>query len=142
MTAFLAALTATVLPGDDGGPHGDAPLPSGAFLALDAAGHAEALALVAAEAGGEGAFVAANAEGRAEILARAEAKSPDRVRAFVAACLDSYYQDAAVIAAMGWRLAPPQPRGHDVPDTASECFPLLDRVTARGPIWRDPRGRS
>lgn len=127
MSAFLDAVLDTLLPGVEG-------LPKGSKIGLDAAPHTEALRLVASEAGGEASFVTASAGARADILRRVEARPT--VQTLVAAALTRYYQSEAVITAMGWRTAPPQPTGHKVAATDAATWERLERVKARGRIWR------
>ncbi|MBL8689977.1 MAG: hypothetical protein JNL04_12795 [Rhodospirillaceae bacterium] len=127
MTAFLDAVLDTLLPGVDG-------LPSGSRVGLDPAAHAEALRVIGAEAGGDAAFVAASTDARSEILRRVETRPA--FQALAAAALTRYYQSEAVVTAMGWRLAPPQPTGHKVAATDAATWERLEKVKARTRIWR------
>lgn len=125
--SFLDAVLDTLLPGVSG-------LPTGSRIGLDASPHADALRVISTEAGGEAAFVSASADARADILRRMETKPV--VQALVAAALMRYYQSDTVITAMGWRAAPPQPTGHKVAATDTATWERLEKVKARGRIWR------
>lgn len=127
MTAFLDAVLDTLLPGADG-------LPAGSRVGLDPAAHAEALRVIGAEAGSDDAFVAASPDARSEILRRVETRPA--FQALAAAALTRYYQSEAVVTAMGWRLAPPQPAGHKVAATDPATWERLEKVKARKRIWR------
>lgn len=127
MTAFLDTVLDTLLPGVDG-------LPPGSRIGLEPASHTDALRLIAEEAGGEAAFVSASADSRADILRRVESKPS--VQAIVAAALIRYYQSEPVVIAMGWRVDPPQPIGHKVMATDAATWERLEKVKARGRIWR------
>jgi hypothetical protein len=127
MTEFLDAVLDTLLPGVDD-------LPSGSRIGLDPAAHAEALRAIGAEAGSDAAFVAASPDTRAEILRRVETRP--EFQALAAAALTRYYQSEAVVTAMGWRLAPPQPTGHKVAATDAAIWERLEKVKARKRIWR------
>jgi hypothetical protein len=136
--AFCNAVIDAICPGLAGG----MPLPAatGIGVAGSAYGarHAEVLAAIAAEAGGAEAFVAASPAARAEILSRVEAKQPAVFRRLVQAVIADYYEAPAVLAAIGWRTEPPQPLGHRLEPMDEGLDALLERVRARGPIWRKP----
>lgn len=127
MSAFRDAVLDTLLPGVSG-------LPAGSTIGLDASPHAEALRDIANEAGGEAAFISASVDKRAEILRCIEGRAA--VQALITAAMMRYYQSEAVIAAMGWRTAPPQPTGHKVAATDAATWERLEKVKARGRIWR------
>lgn len=79
------------------------------------------------------AFLAAGEEARAEILRGLERAEPTRFGAMVAALIALATAHPAMLEAFGWRAAPPQPEGHMVP---AGDLAALERVRARGPIWR------
>jgi hypothetical protein len=138
--AFLTAVVDTILPGETRSPESRVPLPSGskAGVALEADNqrHAAILRVIAENGGGEEAFVAAGATQRAAFLADVEKRNFDAFRALVTALLQDYYETPSVLAAMGWRAGGAQPLGHDVPEADEATLALLDRVRARGAIWR------
>jgi hypothetical protein len=57
-------------------------------------------------------------------------------KALLGEAMASYYDSPAVLAALGWRVASPQPHGHDVAPGHDTMLQLLDKVRARGPLWR------
>jgi hypothetical protein len=141
--AFLMAVIDTVLPGEARAHGPAAPLPPGssAGLHLDANGsHAAIIRRIAGHSGEDG-FVAADPAGRAAILADVEKESFEAFRALVTSLLQDYYETPGVLAAMGWRAGGAQPEGHAVPEADAATLRLLERVRARGPIWRDPGRR-
>lgn len=83
----------------------------------------------------EAGFASAGPDRQIEILRYVERRAPAPFQGLVAALHRLYYQHPGVIAAFGWRAAPPQPDGHVIPGTDAEDFAA---VAARGPIWRDP----
>jgi hypothetical protein len=66
----------------------------------------------------------------------AELNVPDAFKALLAEALATYYEAPAVIAALGWRAAPPQPHGHDVAPNDDATWRDLEKVKARGQLWR------
>ncbi len=135
MSPFIAAVLDTLLPGEADAPEA---LPSGSRAPIDFAdlttAHADALRAIATEAGGEAVFVAASPDKRADAIRRVEATAP--FQALLAAVLMRYYQSDKVTTAMGWRLEAPQPHGHKVAATDDATWERLERVEARGRIWR------
>jgi hypothetical protein len=132
--SFLACVLDTLLPGDKESPE---PLPTGSGIGIEA--HdlpADALRVIAAEAGGEAAFEAAPSALRADIVRRVEVASPALFQALLAAVLMRYYQSDTVVTAMGWRLEPPQPRGHKLAATDAATWERLEKVRKRGRLWR------
>ena len=132
--ALLTAVLDTLLPGDDG-VAGPAPLPPASRVIADLAplqSLAQALLdqLVATK------FLAADHAARADMLRALERSAPEEFRRFLDRVLAAYYQDPAVLAAFGWRDEPPMPRGHALAGEDAATLLLLDRVRARGPIWR------
>lgn len=138
---FLSAVVDTILPGEREGHGAAAALPSGTQAGLvlrpDDRRHAGVLRLIANRGGGEAAFAAASPEGRAAVLAAVEQESFEAFRALVATLLQDYYETPAVLAAMGWRGGGAQPQGHQVPQADAATLRRLDKVRARGPIWRE-----
>ena len=131
--AFLDAVLATLLPGDSTG------LPGGAAAGIDLRAYDEAapvLDLIAAAAGGEAAFLAALPAARHAALAAAEARSPEQFRRFLQAILADYLETPAVLAAFGGSATPPQPGGRALAEMDSETLAALERVRARGKLWR------
>ena len=143
--AFLDAVIDTILPGETGGAEKGAALPSGTAagitLCLDGP-HGAILASIAEGVGGADGFVAAASPAREASLAAVEKRNFDALRALVTALVQDYYETPAVIAAMGWRAGGAQPLGHHVAEADATTLALLDKVRARGPIWRDPSGRQ
>jgi hypothetical protein len=140
--AFLAAIIDTLLPGEACPPSTAAALPSGTAAGLvlqaDDTRHAAILRLIAERGGGESSFAAASTSERVAVLAEVEKQSFDAFRGFVTALLQDYYDAQAVLGAMGWRSGGAQPQGHAVPEADAATLGLLDKVRARGPLWRDP----
>ena len=138
--AFLMAVVDTILPGETNSFVSGTALPTGskAGVALDTDNqrHAAVLRVIAENGGGEEAFVAAGATQRAAILSDVEKRNFDTFRALVTALLQDYYETPSVLAAMGWRTGGAQPLGHNVLEADEATLALLDRVRARGPIWR------
>ena len=110
--AFLEAVLATLLPGED------TRLPGGAA------------------AGGEAAFLAALPAARHAALAAAEARSPEQFRRLLQPILADYCEAPAVLAAFDGSAAPPQPAGRPLAEMDSETVAALERVRARGKLWR------
>ncbi|MFN3854485.1 MAG: hypothetical protein ACK4M0_08800 [Phreatobacter sp.] len=137
--AFLAAVIDTILPGEEVNGQGR-PLPAGSRVGLDgrahAAGHGAVFARIAEAAGGPAGFVAADADRREAVLATVEAAAFAPFRALVNALLADYYEHPDVLACFGWRSAPPQPEGHAIAGADAAFGAALERVRARGPIWR------
>lgn len=140
---FLDAVLTTMLPGGEVGSGRVLPDPAALGLGSRLADHlgahpwrvqlAEALAAIAAEAGGEAAFVAADATRRTELLRRAEQAESQPFGLLVHIAVADFYDHPQVVTAFGWRAAPPQPTGHTLDPLDPE---LLAPVRARGPIWR------
>jgi hypothetical protein len=129
---MLLAVLDTMLPGDEGEP----PLPSASEAALDVK-KLEQLAepVVAALGDGDG-FLMASAVDRVAQLRTVEQKAPEAFKALLAEALASYYETAPVLAALGWRVAPPQPHGHEVAVTDEATLRNLEKVKSRGQLWR------
>jgi len=134
-TDFLAALLEVLLPGDG------ASLPGARAVGIRLADDAEAAgrvpALVAAAAGGEAAFLAAPVGARRAAVAAVEASAPEDFRRFLQPLLADYCENAAVLEAFGGSAAPPQPQGRRLAEMDGETLGALERVRARGKIWRE-----
>lgn len=129
---LLLAMLDTMLPGDADQP----PLPAASEAGLDLA-NLECLAepMIAALADRDAFLMAAPAD-RVAQLRIAELNAPDAFKALLAEALATYYEAPAVVAALGWRAAPPQPHGHDVAPNDEAAWRSLDKVKARGQLWR------
>jgi hypothetical protein len=129
---MLLAMLDTMLPGDAGQP----PLPAASDAGLEL-GTLERLAepVVAALADRD-AFLAASAADRVVQLRIVELNVPDAFKALLAEALATYYEAPPVVAALGWRTAPPQPHGHDVAPNDDAAWGALDKVKTRGQRWR------
>jgi hypothetical protein len=129
---MLLAILDTLLPGDEGDPR----LPSASEAALDLKA-LERLAepIVAALADSDG-FLMASAIDRVARLRVVEQAVPDAFKALLAEALAAYYEAPPILAALGWRAAPPQPHGHDVAPNDDATLRNLEKVKARGQLWR------
>ena len=131
--AFLEAVLATLLPGED------TRLPGGAAAGIDLLAYDEAtpvLDLIATAAGGEAAFLSALPAARQAALAVAEARAPEQFRRLLQPILADYLETPAVLAAFGGDATPPQPGGRPLAEMDSETLAALERVRARGRLWR------
>lgn len=126
----LLALLDTLLPGDAGDP----PLPSASHAALPMNELTPLAAPVTAAL--PQSFTDLSAPDRVAAVRAVEAAQPDAFRTLVAAALAAYYDSPAVLAALAWRSAPPQPHGHVVPPADAETWRRLETVRARRQIWR------
>lgn len=128
----LLAVLDTMFPGDAG----QQPLPAASEAGLDL-GKLERLAepVIAALADRDAFLMAAPAD-RVAQLRIAELNAPDAFKALLAEALATYYEAPPVVAALGWRTAPPQPHGHDVAPNDDATWRGLEKVKARGQIWR------
>ena len=131
--ALLLAILDTMLPGD----HSEPPLPPASEAALDLT-RLERLAepVASALSNGDDYLSAAPAD-RVAKLRIVELNAPDAFKALLAEALASYYEAPPVLAALGWRAAPPQPHGHEVAQTDEATLRALDKVRKRGQLWRD-----
>lgn len=129
---LLLAMLDTMLPGDADQP----PLPAASEAGLDLA-NLERLAepMIAALADRDAFLTAAPAD-RVAQLRIAELNAPAAFKALLTEALANYYEAPPVVAALGWRTAPPQPHGHDVAPNDDAIWPMLDKVKARGERWR------
>jgi hypothetical protein len=130
--ATLHAVLDTLLPGDGGEP----PLPPASVAGLDLAKLARLAEPVIAALGDPDGFVAAVPADRVARLRIVELNVPAAFKALLAEALASYYEAPPVLAALGWRVAPPQPHGHDVAPDDDALFRSLEKVKSRGRRWR------
>jgi hypothetical protein len=138
--AFLDAVLASLLPQEAEVPTGAPPLPGGKAAGLDLARYGQstrpALAAIADQAGGEAAFIAAAPALREAAIGAVAQAAPEEFVLLINAILADYCESPAVLAAFGWRAAPPQPAGHVPPDMDDEARAALEKVRRRGKIWR------
>jgi hypothetical protein len=132
---FIGALLDVLLPGDGASFPGARALGIGLAVQPGAAGGVPAL--IAAAAGGEAAFLAATPAARRAAVAAFEASAPEDFRRFLQPILADYCESAAVLEAFGGSAAPPQPEGRRLTEMDDEALRALERVRARGKIWRD-----
>jgi hypothetical protein len=129
---MLFAILDTLLPGDDGEP--TLPIASEAGLDL---GKLERLAEpVVAALGDSDGFLTSSPAHRVAKLRVVELNAPEAFKALLVEALAAYYEAAPVVAALGWRIAPPQPHGHEVAPIDDATLRLLDKVRNRGQLWR------
>lgn len=125
---MLSAIADTLLPGAEAG------LPKGSEIAAVAeALHERAppiLPLLPSD------FSSRDAKTRIEILRKVEQGAFQPFRDMVLAALKAYYEDPRVLTAMGADPAPPQPQGMRLLPMADDLKPALEKVRARGPLWR------
>lgn len=137
---FLAAVIDSLLPGEMAASGGRQALPAGTAAGLDPVKYGETfpslLQAIAQAAGGTEAFVSADEAARVKFLQAVQRAQPDGFARLLGSLLPDYYESAAVLAAFGWRTAPPQPEGHEVAPMAQDVAQKLDRVRQRGPRWR------
>jgi len=130
--ALLLAMLDTMFPGDAGQP----PLPPASEAGLEL-GTLERLAepVIGALADRD-AFLTASPADRVAQLRIVETNVPDAFKALLTEALATYYEAPAVVAALGWRSAPPQPHGHDVAPNDDADWRGLEKVKGRGQLWR------
>ncbi|QCI63563.1 hypothetical protein [Phreatobacter stygius] len=146
--SFLDAVIDTVLPGEVHSALGP-PLPSASAAGLAGrrygSRHAAVLTAIAQEAAKSQAvksqaasdgLAAAGPEQRRLILAAVEQVMFEPFRALVQDIVADYHDQPAVLVAYGWRVEPPQPHGHRIAAADAETLARLERVKARGPLWR------
>ncbi len=131
MTDRLAALLATLIPGDADWPSGAIVAP---VVAADLAGvEAAVLAVLPAD------FAA----GDEAAVHECEVALPAPFERVVTALYIAYYTDPQVRrvleARTGYEARPPQPLGYELPPFDDA---LLDRQRLRAPFWRDPDKES
>lgn len=124
----LRNLCDLLLPGDEAG------LPSGSHVPevmrslLDSPSPIKSLALAHPDF--------ADADKRLALLITIEQDHPQAFRDFVLSLIKPYYESGEVLAAMGWRSAPPQPQGHTVAPMDETLKPDLAEMIERGRLWR------
>ena len=128
----LHAVLDTMLPGNEGEP----PLPPASQAGLDLAKLARLAEPVIAALGDPDGFLAAAPAERVARLRIVELNVPAAFKALLAEALASYYEAPPVLAALRWRVAPPQPHGHDVAPNDDALFRRLEKVKSRGQLWR------
>lgn len=129
---MLLAVLDTMLPGDAGEPQ----LPAASQAGLDL-GKLERLAEpLVATLPARDAFPMASLADRVAQLRIVELNAPDAFKALLAEALAAYYEAPPVVATLGWRAAPPQPHGHDVAPNDDAIWRGLEKVKARGQLWR------
>ena len=129
---MLLALLDTMLPGDAGQP----PLPAASQAGLELAKLERLAEPVISALADRDAFLMATPADRVAQLRIVELNVPDAFKALLAEALATYYEAPPVIAALGWRAAPPQPHGHDVAPNDDATWRGLAKVKARGKRWR------
>lgn len=138
--AFITALVDTLLPGEVATSGHARPLPSGSSLRLDVAECVGAfrplLQAIVEHSGGAETFAAASADERLAILDAVDAQTGGRLRELAMSLLQNYYESLEVLEAMCTPTEPPQPRGRDIQPNDAATLASLDRVRARGRIWR------
>lgn len=138
-TIFAAAVASTLVPGGRLANHVMVPcagrLLDEAHLSDWLAGNecAAAVAAILEVTGGARAFIEASPERRTTALQVAEAEQRPSFDRLVATLLQLYYEHPTVLESFGWRTAPPQPDGHELPSIDNDRF---EPVTKRGQIWR------
>ncbi|MBI1777362.1 MAG: hypothetical protein HYR63_18650 [Proteobacteria bacterium] len=136
---FLRAVLDTLMPGEaTAASEGALPAASacGVDLAPRAGAHAATLDAIATEAGGAERFLGASPEARIATMRAVEQRMPEAFRFLVLTVLQDYYEMPAVIRSLGWRIEPPQPRGHRLIEADEATWQLLERVKQRGRLWR------
>lgn len=131
--ALLLAILDTLLPGDAHEP----PLPSASEAALDFGKLERLVEPVAAAIGDRDGFLMASPADRVARLRLVALNAPDVFKALLDEALASYYEAPSVLAALGWRAAPPQPHGHEVAAADEATLRSLEKVKNRGRLWRD-----
>ena len=129
---MLMAVLDTMFPGDTG----ELPLPPASEAILDFS-KVERLGEPVVEAlADRDAFLMAAPADRVALLRIVELNVPDAFKALLAETLATYYEAPPVVAALGWRIAPPQPHGHEVAPNDDATWRGLEKVKARGQLWR------
>ena len=129
---LLLALLDTMFPGDADQP----PLPPASEAGIDLAKVERLAEPVVAALADRDAFLMGAPADRVAQLRIAELNAPDAFRILLTEALATYYEAPPVVAALGWRAAPPQPHGHDVAPSDDAAWLALDKVKARGQLWR------
>ena len=141
-TDLLEAVLDTLLPGDGidwpaAGAHGLA-AKTREMAALHPAGASQLNALLDRLQDG---FPAFSADKREAHLAELEKREPRMFAVALSAAYNAYYTDPEIRDIIericGYENRPPQPQGYELPPFDES---LLDRVKARGPLWREVPG--
>jgi hypothetical protein len=138
---FRCAVLDSLLPAENEPSASKSALPSGAAVDIDLDRYPEAAApvlqMIAQAAGGTHSFLAASPEARVAIIRQVQQAAPAVLQALLAVLLPDYYESPAVLEALGWRADPPQPAGHALDDMDDATREALERVRARGKLWRE-----
>jgi hypothetical protein len=126
---MLRAIADTLLPGDEAG------LPKGSDIKAVTEALRDSAKPVIAMLTPD--FFRHDEKNRAALLAEIERRAFQVFREMTIAALKAYYEDKHVLMAMGTRPAPPQPQGATLAPMADDLNLALDKVRARGPIWRE-----
>jgi hypothetical protein len=129
---MLLAVLDTMLPGDSGEP----PLPAASQAGLDLGKLERVAEPVIAALADRDAFLMASPADRVAQLRIVELNVQEAFKALLTEALATYYESPPVIVALGWRAAPPQPHGHDVAPNDDATWGGLEKVKARGQLWR------
>ena len=129
---MLLALLDTMLPGDQGEP----PLPPASDAGLAVAKLDRLAEPVLGALGDSDGFLKAGPADRVAQLRIAALNAPDAFKTLLAEALATYYEAPPVVAALGWRVAPPQPHGHELARDDEAILRRLEKVRARGQLWR------
>jgi hypothetical protein len=129
---MMMAVLDTLLPGDEGEP----PLPAASEAGLELATLERLAEPVVAALADRDAFLMAASADRVAQLRIVELNVPDAFKALLVEALAAYYEAPPVVAALGWRTAPPQPHGHAVAPNDDATWHALEKVKARGQLWR------
>jgi hypothetical protein len=127
--ALLRAIADTLLPGDAQG------LPRGSIINAVIEALQDNVKPIAALLPKD--FASCDAKARTDALAEIERDAFQPFREMVIAALKAYYEDKRVLMAMGTRPSPPQPYGVTLVPMADDLKPALDKLRARGPLWRE-----
>lgn len=124
----LRQLADLLLPGDEAG------LPPGSLVPDVMLALAESSSPIKAHIAGHPDF-SIRAK-RMEVLGSLERSHAQDFRDLVLSLIKPYYESGPVLAAMGWRPAPPQPSGHAIAPMDADLSQALARVAQRRRMWR------
>jgi hypothetical protein len=138
---FLRAVVDTLLPGEAAAPNNEPKLPAGSAAGVDLAEYIEAsqqlLETIAKAAGDAQGFVEADETSRVEVLQSVQRDEPAAFAGLLGLLLPDYYENPAVLNALGWRSQPPQPQGHIVSAMDDATRKMLERVRLGRKLWCD-----
>ncbi len=138
---FLCAVVDTLLPDEAAAAGGEPKLPAGSASGVDLSEYVEAskqlFETIARAAGNAQDFVEAAETRRVEILQSVQRDEPGAFAGLLGLLLPDYYENPAVLNALGWRSQPPQPQGHIVADMDKATHKMLERVRLGRKLWRD-----